>query len=249
MPQKSQPMGLVGRREAISAPTIGNASESTPVSTAKPGPGLSPGSPAGMTSPVRKSSKRASPTRATQTAHSDQANHAAVLWFIGQLPRLCCLVPSVTIPLYSATVSQTLRQTLRGSFSEPRRAEAPKDSHTVRLSDVCLYPWNWRRILRGGVRTQQCNRQVLRPTPTAYHERTGEPHCEGSGSERITSSATVEGDLAWGRGEPQPAQCQSTARMPPTQHAACRTHAPQSIASRGAPRRNPLCWRPRSHAI
>ena len=45
MPQKIQPIGLVGSREAISAPTIGKASESTPASTAKPGPGLSPGSP------------------------------------------------------------------------------------------------------------------------------------------------------------------------------------------------------------
>jgi hypothetical protein len=29
------------------------------------------------------------------------------------------------------------------------------------------------------------------------------------------------------------------ARMPPTHHAQCRIHAPKSIASRGAPRRNP----------
>src|SRR5919112_2520965 len=102
-------MGLVGNREAMSAPTIGNASESTPVSTAKPGPGLSPGSPAEITSPVRKSSKMASPTRATHTAHSDQANHAAVRWLIGLTPRPCFLVPSVTIPLYSATVFQALQ--------------------------------------------------------------------------------------------------------------------------------------------
>src|SRR5215203_1499154 len=116
MPQKSQPMGLVGSREAISAPTIGNASESNPVSTAKPGPGLSPGTPAGITSPVRKSSKRASAMSATHSAHSDQANHAAVRWLIQLTPRPSSLVPSITIPLYRTTVSQALRLTLRGDI-------------------------------------------------------------------------------------------------------------------------------------
>src|SRR5215204_1429909 len=118
MPQKSQPMGLVGSREAISAPTIGNASESNPVSTAKPRPGLSPGTPAGITSPVKKSSKRASPMSAKQTAQSDQANPAADRWLIGLTPRPCCLAPCVTILRYNATVCQTLRQTLRASFYE-----------------------------------------------------------------------------------------------------------------------------------
>src|SRR5215208_1508378 len=96
MPQKIQPMGLVGSREAISAPTIGNASESNPVSRAKPGPGLCPGRPAGITSLVRKSSKRASPMSATHTAQSDQANHAAARWLIPPIPLPCFLVPFVT---------------------------------------------------------------------------------------------------------------------------------------------------------
>jgi hypothetical protein len=34
--------------------------------------------------------------------------------FIPPIPRLCSLAPSVTPPLYSTTVSQALRQTLRG---------------------------------------------------------------------------------------------------------------------------------------
>src|SRR5215213_3792212 len=96
MPQKIQPMGLEGRREAISAPTVGKASESTPVSTAKAGPGLSPGISWGITSPVRKSSKRASAMSATHTALNDQANQAAVRWLIRPVPRRSLLVPFVT---------------------------------------------------------------------------------------------------------------------------------------------------------
>jgi hypothetical protein len=56
----------------------------------------------------------------------------------------------------------------------------------------------------------------------------------------------VDGALAWGRGKPPPAQFPSIARKPPTHHAQCRTRAPRCIASRDAPRRNPLSWRPRS---
>jgi hypothetical protein len=90
-----------------------------------------------------------------------------------------------------------------------------------------------------GVHTQKCNRPFLRPAPTCNAMKP-EPHCQGSGPKWITTYATVSGALSWGRGRPPPAQCQNTARKPPTHHAQCRTHAPQSIASRGAPRRNPL---------
>src|ERR687898_3005987 len=58
MPQKIQPMGLVGSHEAISAPTAGYASDSTPVSTAKPGEYLNPPS-SKENSSVMKSSRRA----------------------------------------------------------------------------------------------------------------------------------------------------------------------------------------------
>jgi hypothetical protein len=63
---------------------------------------------------------------ARESAHSDQANLAAVRRLIPPIPRLCFLAPSVTTLLFSTTVSQVLRQTLRGSVSEPRRAELPK---------------------------------------------------------------------------------------------------------------------------
>src|SRR5918994_5312210 len=92
--QKIQPMGLVGRREAISAPTVGYVSDSTPVSTAIVGPSL--GHSVTMRS-VRKSSQRASPMSTTHTAHSDQANQKAVRLLILATPRRpCLLVPFVT---------------------------------------------------------------------------------------------------------------------------------------------------------
>src|SRR5918993_4101901 len=91
--QKIQPMGLVGRREAISAPTVGYASDSTPVSTAIVGPSLGPS--VTMRS-VRKSSNRVSPMSTTHTAHSDQANQKAVRLLILATPRPCFLVPFVT---------------------------------------------------------------------------------------------------------------------------------------------------------
>src|SRR5215216_2781892 len=86
----------------------------------------------------------------------------------------------------------------------------------------------------------------LRDPPPPRRTKEPEPHCQGSGSKRITRRATVNGALAWGRGRQPPAQCPSTAHKPPRHHAACRRHAPQSIACRCAPRRNPLLEQPRS---
>src|SRR5688500_3824465 len=108
-------MGLVGRREAIKAPTVGDASESTAIGMLKPRLALIPG----RTGTVRvtKSSRKASPMSNTHTAHSDQANQPAVRWLIRLTPRPCLLVPSVTTLPYSTTVSQALRQTLRSRRS------------------------------------------------------------------------------------------------------------------------------------
>jgi hypothetical protein len=52
-----------------------------------------------------------------ESAHSDQANQAAVRRLIPPIPRPCSLAPSVTTLLYSTTVSQALRQTLRACFA------------------------------------------------------------------------------------------------------------------------------------
>jgi hypothetical protein len=39
---------------------------------------------------------------------------------------------------------------------------------TKNVSYVCLPPRNRSQIFRGGVHTQQCDRQFLRPTPTDF---------------------------------------------------------------------------------
>src|SRR5215207_9578411 len=114
-------MGLVGRREAISAPTVRYASDCTADSTARAGPAsISAGTSGETGSSVTKSSKRPSAMSTTHTAHNDQANHAAVRRLIGLTLRPCCLAPCVTTPLYSTTVSQALRQALRQTLRETK---------------------------------------------------------------------------------------------------------------------------------
>src|SRR5918995_6409357 len=111
-------MGLAGRREAMSAPTTGNASESTPVSRAKARPGLCRAGPGSLiddchTAEVGNASKRASPMSATHTAQSDQANHEAVRWLILPTPRPCFLVSFVTtITLQDYLLPSTTRHPL-----------------------------------------------------------------------------------------------------------------------------------------
>jgi hypothetical protein len=100
--------------------------------------------------------------------------------------------------------------------------------------------------------SRRCAHLPPQPPSSATHPplrntREPESHCRDSGRKRITSRATVDGDLAWDRGKLPPAHCQSTARMPPKHRAAYRRHVPQSIACRCAPhRRNSLFWQPRS---
>src|SRR5215211_1043537 len=86
----------------------------------------------------------------------------------------------------------------------------------------------------------------FRDPPPPLSAKEPEPWQWDSGPKWITHHPTVDGPLAWGRGKPSPEPCPSTARKPPTHHAHCRTRAPRSIASRGAPRRNPLLSPPRS---
>src|SRR5215216_1878406 len=109
-------MGLVERREAMSAPTVGAASESTPVSRAKAGPSLSSGRPGLITSPVRKSSTRASPMSTTHTAHIDQANQAVVRRLIPPTTRfwfLASFVTTITLPHYLLqSITTTVHRTV-----------------------------------------------------------------------------------------------------------------------------------------
>src|SRR5215212_6456978 len=74
---------------------------------------------------------------AKESAHTDQASHAAVRRFTPPTSRPCSLAPSGTTSLYSRTVCQALRQPLQGSFSEPNSAEPSKDSPKMQVSDVC----------------------------------------------------------------------------------------------------------------
>src|SRR5215213_3843706 len=112
MPQKIQPIGFWGRREATRAPTVGYTSSSIVKSTSKP----KNNSLAGIRG-VRSLSSTPSSVRATETAHTDHANHAAERALILPIPRLCWLAPSVTTLLYSTAVFQALRQTLRSRRS------------------------------------------------------------------------------------------------------------------------------------
>src|SRR5215203_5406893 len=111
-------MGLVERREAISAPTVGYASDSTPVRTARPKPTLA--SRGRKVVSVRKSSKRASAISTTHTAHTDQASQAAVRRLFPPTPRSCFLVPFVT----TITLQDCLLPSITITVTEPLHGAA-----------------------------------------------------------------------------------------------------------------------------
>src|SRR5215208_655596 len=119
-PQKIQPMGLAGRREAMSAPTVGNASESIPVSTAKAGAGLCENTQALLVrlSSVEKSSERVSTMSATHTAHTDHANQAAVRRLILPTSRSCFFVPFVTTITLQDRILSSISTTVTGHLDE-----------------------------------------------------------------------------------------------------------------------------------
>src|SRR5215213_1866391 len=62
----------------------------------------------------RAKRRRLSTVSARESTHNAQASRAAVRVLIPPTPRSWSLAPSVTTPLYNTTVSQALRQTLRG---------------------------------------------------------------------------------------------------------------------------------------
>src|ERR671912_3069462 len=102
VPQKIQPMGFSGRREATNAPTVGNANDSALKNAVKTGR-------------VCLRSRRGE--KIEQQCEGNQ-DHAEQPHRPGQ-PRSgaaaqpidsSTLVPSVTMPLYKIIVSQTLRQ-------------------------------------------------------------------------------------------------------------------------------------------
>jgi integrase len=83
-------------------------------------------------------------------------------------------------PLYSTTVSRTLRQPLRRSFSEPEQRPLPKNLPDKRLRDACLCPRNRARIFRGCVQVRGSVTNFSRPTPTAIFR---------AGTRRLSSKA------------------------------------------------------------
>src|SRR5687767_500282 len=102
-----QPMGLCGRLEAIRAPTIGKAKKGTKLNR--------PLTVSTLTQLLGDCADRASTysaalakNMATETPASDQASQEATRVLIPPTPRPCSLAPSVTIPLYSTTVSKVL---------------------------------------------------------------------------------------------------------------------------------------------
>jgi hypothetical protein len=134
MAQKSQPMVLRGCREATMAPTTEKvrtmAKERTTVSAS---PTLPYGSPGGV-DPIVRASATPPPRSATESTTSDQASQAAERVLVPPTPRPCSFALSVTTPLYSTTVSQALRLTLRGKglndidpHHQPRAHGGPGD--------------------------------------------------------------------------------------------------------------------------
>src|SRR5215216_2400361 len=109
---KIQPMGLCGRLEAISAPTRGKARKDTKLSVSLTAPTV-PQLLVDCAEGARKYNMTFETNMITESAASDEANQA-VRVLIPPTPRPCPLAPCVTPPLYSTTVFQPLRQTLRG---------------------------------------------------------------------------------------------------------------------------------------
>src|SRR5215217_663631 len=102
----SQPTGFSVLREATMAPTVTSITTS-----AFPSKKLGMGAFGYRRFRTRRT--RLSAVSVTVSAHSDQANQAAVRRFIPPIPRPCSLALSVTTPLDSTTVCQALRQPLR----------------------------------------------------------------------------------------------------------------------------------------
>src|SRR5215218_2592265 len=137
-----QPTGLRGRLKEIRAPTTGKARKGTKTNK----PAIVRSAPQ-LTGTGAERARRRSTTliknMATERAASDQASQVAVRVRILPIPRLCSRAPSVTtLPLYSTTVSQPLRHTLRtDTLEEYLPAQATHE--TTRT-------WGWHRGCGGG---------------------------------------------------------------------------------------------------
>src|SRR5215207_6480391 len=127
-----QPIGFWGRLEAIKAPTRGKGRKGT----RKMNTALLPPVPqvlGGCTDRVRIYNTTLAAHRTSESAASDQDNKKATRAL--PYPWTCCLAASITTPLYSTSVFQSLRQTLRSrtlrqAGRRSRRGIRRDDGHT-----------------------------------------------------------------------------------------------------------------------
>jgi hypothetical protein len=99
-----QPMGFLGRLEAIRAPTTGKARNGSRKMSTTPRPPV-PQLGGGCTDRVRKYNTTFATNMATERPASNHASQAAVRLLIPPTPRSGSLDPAVTTLLYKITVS------------------------------------------------------------------------------------------------------------------------------------------------
>src|SRR5829696_10218016 len=116
-------MGFSGRCEAIKAPTTENDTAMMARWAIGGPPRARKISPRVL--PFRRVRIRLATASATLIRHSDPTSHAVTRALILATPRSCSLAPSVTTLLYSTTVSQALRQTLRGEVERTSQNSVP----------------------------------------------------------------------------------------------------------------------------
>ena len=110
-------MGLRGRLEATTAPTIGKARKSTKLTVSSEVADGAPGEGAGR---GRVLSTLAAIKMATESTANDHASHAVAPFLVPPAAVRCSFVLAVTTPLYRTNVSQTLRPALRERELRPR---------------------------------------------------------------------------------------------------------------------------------
>src|SRR5215212_4330164 len=111
MVEKIQPMGLLGRWEATMAPTTAKISSMAKVRITSSAPKFRT---LRSVRPAVRDKVYPPTKRITEITTSDQASRVAVRVLIPPTLRSWSIVPFVTTPLYSTTVSPALRQPLRG---------------------------------------------------------------------------------------------------------------------------------------
>src|SRR5215211_684127 len=118
-------MGFSGRCEAIKAPTTEYDTiqvRKAAIEGQHEAEKISP-----RVRPLRRVRIRLATASTTHSRHSDQASTVAPWVLLPTTPRSCSLASSVTTPLYSTTVSQALRLTLRAGV--PREYPPVQATH------------------------------------------------------------------------------------------------------------------------